>query len=101
MGAFTVTLPSGVVWTPEFVESIDHTKCIGCGRCFKICGRQVLALRALDEDGEFVSLDDDDDDDGEYEKKVMTVAHPEQCIGCGACAKTCARKCFTHAPASV
>ncbi|WP_235656474.1 4Fe-4S binding protein, partial [Fischerella thermalis] len=28
---------------------IDEHKCIGCGRCFKICGHDVLLLRAMNE----------------------------------------------------
>ena len=98
MGPFTVTLPSGVEWTPAFVQSIDKEKCTGCGRCYKVCSQRVLELRGLDEDGEFVSLDPDEDN--EYEKVVMTVAHGENCIGCQACAKMCTKKCYTHAPAA-
>ena len=98
MSAFTVTLPSGVEWTPSFVDAIDHEKCIGCGRCFKVCLRQVLELRGVDEDGEFV---DEDDDEDEYEKKVMTISRRENCIGCQACSTVCSRKCFSHAPLAV
>ena len=93
MSTFTVTLPSGVVWTPAFVDAIDQEKCIGCGRCFKVCLRGDLELRALDEDGEFV------DEDEEYERRVMTIAEPAGCIGCQACVQVCSRKCITHAPA--
>lgn len=100
MSAFTVTLPSGATWTPAFVQRIDEAKCIGCGRCFRVCPRGVLELIGLDEDGGRVSLDPDGDDDGEYEKKVMTIAHGEQCIGCTACAKICPKKCYTHAAAA-
>ena len=102
MSAFNVTLPSGATWTPTFVQTIDEAKCIGCGRCFKVCPRGVLELVGLDEDGQRVGLDADaDDDDEEYEKKVMTIAHQEMCIGCTACAKICPKKCYTHAAASV
>ena len=97
MSPFTITLPSGVTWTPAFVSSIDQEKCIGCGRCYKVCSRQVLELRGLNEDGEFVSLDPDEDE--EYERKVMTVAHQEDCIGCRACSLICPKKCATHVPA--
>lgn len=99
---FNVTLPSGETWTPSFVASLDDQKCIGCGRCFKVCSRGVLELVGLTEDGERISVDvDGDDDDEEYEKKVMTIAHQELCIGCTACSKICPKKCYTHAPASV
>jgi Nif-specific ferredoxin III len=93
MGTFTVTLPSGVEWTPAFVQEIDAETCVGCGRCFKVCQRQVLELRGVDEDGEFV-----DDDEDEYERRVMTIANHGNCIGCQACARVCAKKCYTHAP---
>ena len=98
---FNVTLPSGAVWTPTFVQKLDDTKCIGCGRCFKVCPRGVLELVGLNEDGEYVHVDEDDDGDDEYEKKVMTIAHQELCIGCTACSKICPKKCYTHAAASV
>ncbi|MBV5298505.1 MAG: ferredoxin III, nif-specific [Rhodoferax sp.] len=98
---FSVTLPSGETWTPTFVAALDDQKCIGCGRCFKVCPRGVLELVGLTEDGERITVDLDDDDDEEYEKKVMTIANQELCIGCTACAKICPKKCYTHAAASV
>jgi len=96
MSTYTITMPSGATWTPTFVKSIDESKCIGCGRCFKVCPRGVLALVGLDEDGERIALDADEDEDEEYEKKVMTIAHQELCIGCTACSKICPKKCYTH-----
>lgn len=82
----------GKVWTPLFVQAINPERCIGCGRCFKVCGRNVLHLRALNEEGEFVENDDDD----EIERKVMTIAHAENCIGCQACSRVCPKNCYTH-----
>jgi Nif-specific ferredoxin III len=101
MGTYTVKLPSGEIWTPEFAKEINAEKCIGCGRCFKVCARDVLTLTGLSEDGEYIVVDPDSDDDDEYEKKVMTISHPENCIGCVACARICPRKCYTHEPAQV
>ena len=98
---FSVTLPSGETWTPTFVAALDQEKCIGCGRCFKVCPRGVLELVGLNADGEYVRVEDEDDDDEEYEKKVMTIAHQELCIGCTACSKICPKKCYTHAAAVV
>ena len=98
MALFSVTLPSGEIWTPNFVADLNQEKCIGCGRCYKVCSRDVLQLVGIDEDGEVVALAADDDDDEEYEKKVMTIAHKENCIGCLACSKICPKKCYTHGP---
>jgi Nif-specific ferredoxin III len=100
MADFTVTLPGGGLWTPKFAQKIDETKCIGCGRCFRVCGKDVLQLVGVNEDGERVAVDDGDDgDDEEYEKKIMTIANPANCVGCEACSRICPKKCYTHSPA--
>lgn len=101
MSNFSVTLPSGATWTPTFVQALNEEKCIGCGRCFRVCPRGVLELVGLDDEGGRVSLDPDGDEEEEYEKKVMTIAHQELCIGCTACAKICPKKCYTHAAVAV
>ncbi len=82
----------GKTWTPQFVQEINQDKCIGCGRCFKVCGRNVLQLRAMNEEGEFV----DNEDEDEVERKVMSIIHPEYCIGCEACSRVCPKNCYTH-----
>ncbi len=84
-------------WRPEFLLAIDEKKCIGCGRCYKVCGREVMTLKGLTDEGEFVDLDDDDDD--EVEKKIMVMNDQGACIGCGACARVCPTNCQTHAAA--
>ncbi|MEX3790946.1 ferredoxin III, nif-specific [Paraburkholderia sp. BR13439] len=96
---FCVKLPSGEMWTPTFVSALDDEKCIGCGRCFRSCSRGVLQLVGVDEGGDLTPVGEDDDD--EYEKKVMTIARRELCIGCTACARICPKKCYTHAVAMV
>jgi Nif-specific ferredoxin III len=83
----------GKAWTPKFAQSINKDKCIGCGRCIKVCGYSVLDLKALNDEGEFV----EDEEDDEIERKVMVVAHPENCIGCEACARICPKNCYNHA----
>ena len=93
MAAVTGLTFGGKNWTPEFAQEIDKDKCIGCGRCYKVCGYNVLTLKALDEDGEFV----DDEDDDEIERKVMVIAHQDNCIGCKACSRICPKNCYTHA----
>jgi len=82
-------------WTPQFIVSIDEETCIGCGRCFKVCGRDVMTLKGLTDEGGFIDLDDDEDD--EVEKKIMVMNDQGACIGCGACARVCPTNCQTHA----
>jgi Nif-specific ferredoxin III len=87
----------GRAWNPQYLLSIDGEMCIGCGRCFKVCGRNVMTLKGIDEDGALVELDDDDDED--VERKVMAMADSGACIGCGACARVCPTNCQTHGAA--
>lgn len=102
MSHFSFTLPDGRAWVPEFVTAIDAGRCIGCGRCFKVCGRAVLRLMAMNDEGEIIAVDPDDEDaDEEYEKKVMTIGDAGDCVGCGACVRTCAKKSITRAPLPV
>ena len=81
---------AGTPWEPVYLLSIDPAECLGCGRCFKVCGRSVLALAPLDEDGEVA------EDEEDIERHVMTVADPGDCIGCGACSRVCAKNCQKH-----
>ncbi|HAO11555.1 MAG TPA: ferredoxin III, nif-specific [Planktothrix sp. UBA8407] len=83
----------GETWIPKFLQAIDIERCIGCGRCLKTCGRGVMSLRGLNEDGEFI---DDEDEDEEFERKVMTVTNAANCVGCEACARVCPKNCQTH-----
>ncbi len=81
----------GTPWTPRFIESIDVEKCLGCGRCYKVCSRDVLELieKPFEDEGE----DEYGDDMG---NKVMSVANPDDCIGCAACSRICTKKCHVH-----
>jgi Nif-specific ferredoxin III len=97
---FNVKLPSGETWTPTFVPRSTRRSASAAAAASR-CPRGVLELVGVDEDGERVALDSDSDDDDEYEKKVMTIAHRQLCIGCTACAKICPKKCYTHAAAQV
>ncbi len=83
------TTRDGRPWSPSFLEAIDYEACIGCGRCYKVCGRGVLA--PIDK-----PFEDDDDDEEECATMVMSIADGGACIGCEACAKVCAKKAQTH-----
>ncbi len=87
----------GQPWQPLFLQAINAHDCIGCGRCFKVCGFDVLALKAMTEDGDIVDLDSDE----EIEKKVMTIGNADNCVGCGACARVCGKNVQTHGPADI
>ncbi|WPP47548.1 ferredoxin III, nif-specific [Pseudomonas sp. AN-1] len=86
----------GAEWTPQFVTALDAQKCIGCGRCYKVCPRDVFDL--VDR-AELMGEDDDlyDEDD---EMKVMVVKDAMDCIGCQACAAVCPKQCHSHAAAA-
>jgi Nif-specific ferredoxin III len=90
----------GKLWEPEYLVAINGETCIGCGRCFKVCGRDVMHLRGINEEGALVACGPDDDDDDEFVRKIMVVDGPENCIGCNACSRVCPKNCQTHASAS-
>ncbi len=81
----------GREWIPMYLDSIDPKACIGCGRCYKVCGRGVLAPLEI----EF----DDDEDDEDVVCTVMSVCDAGACIGCEACSKVCAKNAHVHVAA--
>jgi Nif-specific ferredoxin III len=83
---------AGTEWEPQFVTDLNQQTCIGCGRCYKVCPRDVfdLAEREIDEDDD--SYDDLDDD----VVMVMSLANEGDCIGCGSCSRVCPKNCHTN-----
>lgn len=82
----------GAEWVPQFVTAVDAQRCIGCGRCYKVCPRDVFEL--VERSG-MVDEDDDlyDEDD---EIMIMAIADGLDCIGCKACAAVCPKQCHTN-----
>lgn len=80
----------GQIWIPRFIESIDMERCIGCGRCYKVCGREVFKLIEK-------PFEDEDEFGDNMGNSVMSIANPDNCIGCEACSRTCVRRCHVHA----
>lgn len=94
MATLTGLTQDGSTWEPKFITAINQEICLGCGRCFKVCGRNVLGMKPMNEFGEFI--DEDEDEDGDIERYVMTIIDAAKCIGCEACARICPKKCQTH-----
>ncbi|MEW5756137.1 MAG: ferredoxin III, nif-specific [Pseudomonadota bacterium] len=82
----------GAAWTPAFITDLDQTTCIGCGRCFKVCPRDVFDLVERE--------DDESDGDGfsDDTSMVMAIKDALDCIGCQSCSKVCPKNCHSHAP---
>ena len=82
MAVLTGLTRGGKPWTPTFADAIDPEKCIGCGRCFKACSRNVLGPTEIE------------DEETDTIHMVMSIPRPENCIGCAGCGVTCPKKCF-------
>lgn len=82
----------GGSWTPEFVTELDQKKCIGCGRCYKVCTRKVFELI------ERTELPEYEDEDLDEDNAIMSLKDTADCTGCGACGRVCPKGCLSHAP---
>ncbi|MFM2478488.1 ferredoxin III, nif-specific [Celerinatantimonas sp. MCCC 1A17872] len=85
----TAVTADGSPWEPQFIRAVDSSECIGCGRCYKVCGRNVFELVENEDD-------DGDDDWSDDVRMVMTVSNAGDCIGCGACERVCPKDCHQH-----
>ncbi|MFM2481684.1 ferredoxin III, nif-specific [Celerinatantimonas sp. YJH-8] len=85
----TATTADGRSWEPQFIRSLNTAECIGCGRCYKVCGRNVFEL--VEYEGE-----DDDEWDDDSVRMVMELADAGDCVGCGACERVCPKACHQH-----
>lgn len=114
MSNLTGLTRGGAEWVPNFVTELNQKTCIGCGRCYKVCPRDVFELVARED----LDIDDDDDDDpygdddddlyddagdgfSDDTSMVMSLADVMDCIGCEACSRVCPKNCLSHAPSPV
>lgn len=98
MADITGVTRGGAEYTPQFVLNLDPKRCIGCGRCYKVCARSVFQLV---ERADCDDIDEDDDEDDDDNSMVMSLADKDDCIGCEACSRVCPRQCMTHGPAAL
>ncbi len=100
MSVITGVTRGGTEWTPAFISALNPTNCIGCGRCFKVCPRDVFELvdRETMDDDQDCDEDYGDDDDGfsDDTSMVMSLMNALDCIGCQACSRVCPKKCLSH-----
>lgn len=98
MALVTGRTRGGEEWTPSFITALDQKDCIGCGRCYKVCPRDVFELSERDEDDMDLDDDDDFDDDGfdDDASMVMELKNALDCIGCEACFRVCPKACMSH-----
>jgi len=104
MSTITGITRGGAEWTPAFVTDLNQVTCIGCGRCFKVCPRDVFDLVDREDlDLDDADYDDDYDDDGfsDDTSMVMSLKDLLDCIGCEACSRVCPKGCISHEPASI
>ena len=98
MSMITGVTRGGEAYTPKFVMELNQGTCIGCGRCYKVCPRDVFELVDRDD----LELDDDDDfDDDDFDEApgmVMNLKDALDCIGCESCSRVCPKGCLSHEP---
>ncbi len=102
MSTITGLTRGGAEWTPAFITDLNQANCIGCGRCFKVCPRDVFEIVDREELDLGLGEDEDyDDDDGfsDDTSMVMSLKDILDCIGCQACSRVCPKKCLSHEPA--
>ena len=98
MSNITGVTRGGEEWIPAFIVDLNQTDCIGCGRCYKTCPRDVFELVDRDDLELADDLDDDDYDDDfdDDTSMVMSLKNMMDCIGCEACSRVCPKKCMSH-----
>lgn len=85
--------PMQPVATTNFIPKVSLDKCIGCGKCAKVC--PILAISMEDSPKERPA-------EGKNRKKHAKI-DTEICLGCGVCARNCPTKAIAmeHRPIQV
>lgn len=78
---------NGTQYVPEYIESLNPENCLGCGRCYKVCGENLFELVQR------ANLEIEDDDYEDEGAMVMAIKDDGNCIGCKACSRVCPRGC--------
>ena len=69
----TFGVPNGIV-SSNWLATIDHERCRGCGRCVKACPVEAIHLELTH---------------GEGLRRNWAVIEPQRCLGCGVCHSAC------------
>ena len=87
---------NGTSYDPRYIDGVNPKSCIGCGRCYKVCGQEVFTLVERSD-----AMNDNEDDDFEDDgAMVMTLKNDGNCIGCEACFRVCPKGCHSFANAA-
>ena len=70
------------------IAHIDHSLCIGCGKCVNICPKHIIKVFDLPIKATVMCLNKDK---GAIARKLCSVS----CIGCGLCKKNCPNDAIT------
>lgn len=71
------------------LPKVDYKKCVGCGKCVKVCPKHLFTLVEADKKGS-VALCSNRSDNKPQIKKNCSVG----CIKCGICEKKCPEQCL-------
>ena len=77
-GNYAYLTLGGFLYTPTYLELIDHSRCGNCEKCLELC-----ETRGVDEGGRVVP------------------EFPEICSGCGHCGNICPSKSIVARPVSL
>lgn len=97
--------PMQPVATTNYIPEVSLEKCIGCGKCSKVCPILAISMEDAKKDAEEYAVNDRKESTkagakpGKRHAKIDT----EICLGCGVCARNCPTKAIAlkHRPIQV